>query len=202
LLAALEELFVRHMYTAILLATFLEGVGLPLPAEVLFVAAALSVHRGDANLGAVIALAVAGNVTGACLGFSLAYVGGKRLVQRVARAIRLKPEALDSVERFFGTYGSGTVFLSRFIGFIRAATIYSAGAARMAPLRFFIFALAGALIWNAGWAWLAYRFGRSLPGLIHRVVQHGAPGFGAVLLLLLAGLALYNWLRRRKPIRP
>lgn len=202
MLFAIEEFFHRNIYMAILLATFVEGVGLPLPAEVLFVAAAVSIHRGDANLGAVILLAVAGNVTGACLGFSLAYLGGKRLVQRIARTIRLKPEALDSVERFFGTYGSGTVFMSRFIGFIRAATIYSAGAARMSPLRFFIFTLAGALIWNAGWAWLAYRFGRRLPILIHRVVQHGAPGFGAALLLLLAILLLYRWYRRRKPVGP
>jgi membrane protein DedA with SNARE-associated domain len=81
---------------------------------------------------------------------------------------------------------------------IRAATIYSAGAARMAPWRFGAYLVGAALIWNTGWMLLAYRFGRALPGLMHRVLAHGIVWVITVLaafLLIRLGL---TWYRGRK----
>ncbi|HLN63392.1 MAG TPA: DedA family protein [Symbiobacteriaceae bacterium] len=202
MLFALEGLFSRHIYMALLTAGLIEGVGLPLPAEVLFVAAGLAVHRGHASLGTVVLAATLGNLAGNLLGFGVAYMGGQKLVQRIARTIRLKPEATQSVERFFHKYGAGTVFMSRFIGFIRAATIYSAGAARMAPWRFALYATAAALVWNAGWAWLAFRFGAALPRLIHRVVGQSLVWLVTVLAVLLVGALLFRWVRRRNVVGP
>ncbi|HYG60027.1 MAG TPA: DedA family protein [Symbiobacteriaceae bacterium] len=193
---ALNAWFQHHIYTTLLLATLAEGVGLPVPAELLFIGAAVMVHNGTASLGKVILVATLGNATGALLGFMLAYWGGPPLVRRVVRATGLKPGAMEEVAAFFARYGPVTIFLSRFIGFIRAATIYSAGAARVAPWRFAVYSLAAAFVWNAGWAYAAYRFGEGL----HAAAGRGLGRALAVVALLLAAGLIFLWFRRRKAI--
>lgn len=195
-----QVLFKKHIYTSVLLASTLEGLGLPLPAEVLFIAAAVVIEQGSATLGGVILAAVCGNLLGSMVGFSLAYVGGKALIVRVTRLVGIRPEAISRVEEFFGRYGSLTVFLSRFIGFIRAATIYSAGAARMAPWRFFLYLLAASVVWNSAWAFLAYHFGRGLPELMHKVVAHGAAWGVTLLAIYLLIRLVMRWYRGRRAV--
>ena len=193
---ALSELLHQHFHTTLFVATVLEGLGLPVPAEILFIPAVVLVHQGVASLGSMVAVAVAGNMVGALVGFGLAYRGGDRLIRRLTRAVGLKPGAMQEVAGFFERYGAATIFFARFIGFIRAATIYSAGAARVAPWRFAGYTLAAAIIWNAGWAYMAYRFGAGLRALAHR----GA-GWAVVLVaLLLVGGGLLLWRRRRRPV--
>lgn len=197
MLNAWQDWFHRHVYLALFFAAFLEGLGLPVPAEVLFVATAGLIHGGTARLDHVIIAAVAGNLAGALFGFGMAFVGGQQLLSRVAAVVRVKPEALAKVESFFDRYGAATVFLSRFVGPIRAATIYVAGAARMAPWRFTAYMLAAVTVWNTAWAWLAYRFGARLPGLVHEALGQWA--FTAVGVL--AAAAVLALLLRRRPVR-
>lgn len=200
--AILQEFLHRHIYSGVLLATFVEGMGLPLPAEVLFVAAAFLVRQGHADLGMVIACAVLGNVVGTLSGFAVAYMGGQRLTGRIARALKFKPEALAEVERFFHRYGAATIFMARFVGFIRAATIYTAGAARVAPWKFATFTLAAAVVWNGGWALLAYHFGTALPRVIHRLLGRWSIWVVVLLGILLVGGLVIRWNRRRDPAGP
>lgn len=195
--AALSAWFHSHYYLAILVATIIEGLGIPLPAEALFIGTGLLVHRGEASLSVVITLAALGNLIGSFTGYSVAYLGGKKLLARAARALRLKPEALEEVDRFFLRYGSATIFFSRFIGFIRAATIYSSGAARVEPLRFAGYVFAGALIWNGGWAFLAFHFGAGLPRLIHHLARRPMAWVGVVAVVCV-GLGLWYLTVRKR----
>lgn len=195
--AAVQEWFRLHFYVALFTATLLEGIGLPLPAEALFLATAVLVRRGSASLPSIVLVAAVGNLTGTLIGFSVAYLGGKQLLRRVTRLVGIKEEATHKVEQFFHKYGAATVFLSRFVGFIRAATIYSAGAARMAPWKFAAYMFSAALIWNGVWAFVAYRFGRHLPKFSHPAVGRTTViVVGAVALLLVAQLGV-RWYRRR-----
>lgn len=191
---ALNELLSQHFHTTLFVATLLEGLGLPVPAEILFIPAVVLVHQGVASLGSMITVAVAGNMVGALLGFGLAYRGGERLIGRLTRRVGMKPGAMQEVAGFFERYGAATIFFARFVGFIRAATIYSAGAARVAPWRFAGYTLAAAIIWNAGWAYMAYRFGRGL----HALAQRGAGWAVALVALLLVGGGLLLWRKRRR----
>lgn len=183
-----------------MVATTLEGLGLPLPAEVLFLAAAVVIAQGGASLTGVILAAVCGNVLGSLVGFGLAYVGGKALLAKVMRIVGIKDESMRKVEGFFGRYGAPTVFLSRFVGVIRAATIYSAGAARMAPWRFGIYLIGAAVIWNSGWMLMAYRFGRALPGIVHRMLAHGIVWGVSVLAAFLVLRLVLIWYRGRRAV--
>lgn len=197
MIAAWKDWFDAHVYLSVFIATALEGVGLPIPAEVLFLATAGLIRAGQASLPAVILWAVAGNMTGSIAGFSLAYFGGPPLLARVTRVVGLKPAALDRVGEFFQRYGALTVFLSRFVGFIRAATVYVSGSARMNPWRFVIYLLAAAAIWNGAWAYLAFRFGARLPGLVHEVLGHGAV---AVVVVVAVAVLVGVWVKRRRTL--
>lgn len=193
---ALSHLLQQHFHTTLFVATVLEGLGLPVPAEILFIPAVVLVHQGVASLGSMITVAAAGNLVGAMLGFGLAYRGGERLIRRLTRAAGLKPGAMQEVAGFFERYGAATIFFARFIGFIRAATIYSAGAARVAPWRFAGYTLAAAIIWNAGWAYMAYRFGAGL----HALARRGAGWAVALVVIILLGVGLLLWRRRRRTV--
>lgn len=192
-----HHLFKQHVFTSIWIVTTLEGLGLPVPAELLFLATAVLIAQGSVSMGAVIMAAVGGNVVGSLLAFSLAYAGGKPLLARVTGLVGIKPQATQRMEAFFLRYGPLTVFLSRFVGVIRAATIYSAGAARMSPLRFTLYLVSAALIWNAGWQVLAYHFGRRMPDLVHKGVAHLAVWAIAMLVALLVVRSVLRWYRGR-----
>lgn len=183
--------FGDHLYGAVLIAAILEGLGLPIPTEALFIPAAVLARTGQASLPLVVALATLGNMIGGSIGFGVAYWGGPAFLRQVSRWIGIKPEAVRRMERFFAQYGEATVFISRFVGPIRAATLYSAGAARMSPVPYALYLLLASLLFNAGWVVLIWRFQHR----IARLLAHGGPGWWlpwAVALLLLLILWRYG----------
>ncbi|HYF78133.1 MAG TPA: DedA family protein [Symbiobacteriaceae bacterium] len=193
----LSAWFTQHYYLTILAATLVEGLGFPLPAEALFIAAGVLVRRGEASLGVIILLAAIGNLMGSFISFSIAYIGGKKLLARATETSRIKPDALREVDRFFAKYGAATIFISRFVGFIRAATVFSSGVARVEPWRFIVYTFSAALVWNGVWAWVAYHFGAGLPHLLHRMARH--PNAWLVVLVALAmALGIFFWVKRRR----
>ncbi|MGE5673829.1 MAG: DedA family protein [Mycobacterium leprae] len=192
----------HHLYVTLFGAAAVEGLGLPLPSEALFLATAVLIHRGDARLGTVIVVATLGSLLGNMSGFAVAYVGGKKLIHRIFQLLGIKPAALARMEQFFHRYGPLTVFISRYIGFIRAATIYSAGAAHMKPWRFAAYALAASLIWNSFWAYAFFRFGDALPRLLRL-----RAGWLAVVVVLILALVIsielvLRWRRKRGAAEP
>ena len=199
----LQQWFLDNLYLAIIMAAMIEGMGLPLPAEVLFLAAAGPIAAGQASLGGVVLAASIGNLIGAYFGFSIAYAGGPVLFRRVTRLLRIREAALRRVEAFFERYGAGTVFLARFIGLIRVPAIYCAGALAMPPWRFGVYMFSAALIWNGIWAWLAYHFGKRLPQMLHELLSHGAVWLVALISLAFVGRYTLKWYyRRRKTVGP
>jgi len=196
-LLALQDWFARHIYIAILTGTVIEGLGLPFPAEALYLAGVAMVATGDASLGALILMGATGNFLGSMLGFSISYASGPRLLARLTRLVGINPQTLQKVERFFFSHGPATVFLSRFVGVIRAATIYTAGAAHMPPFRFALYMAAGALAWNTLWVLAIYRFGAHVFALVQgRAWRPLALWALGALLLYLIIIQLGKWARR------
>lgn len=194
-----QEWFGDHIYRAVLVASIVEGLGLPIPTEILFVPAIALAAHGDVSLLLLVLLATLGNTLGGLIGYGVAYKGGQAFFQTATRWFGIKPEAHRKMEAFFARYGQTTVFLSRFIGFIRAATIYSAGAARMPIARFAIYLTAGGLLWYGGWLLVIRRFSH----VAFRMLN-GGPGSSrlywlmVLLLLFIAGRYLLRWWKGRK----
>jgi len=195
--------FGGHIYRTILVAAVLEGLGLPVPSEVLFLPGAALVRQGEASFAGLVMAATLGNAAGGLIGFSLAYMGGTAFFQTISRWLGIKSNAMRKVEGFFARYGQAAVFISRFVGVVRAATIYSAGAARMSPLRFAIYLISASLIWNSAWMFAIHRFHHEVFRLLHRRgPDRWWPWLIGLLVALVLGRYLLRWYRRRRPTEP
>lgn len=195
-----DLIFREHLYATIFVAASLEGIGLPIPAELIFLLAVPSIETGTASLWGVVLVAAAGNMAGALTGFGLAWWGGWRLLRPLGRLVGARPGARQQVERFIQRYGVAAIFLARFVGLLRAPAIYAAGAGRMAPLRFAAYFLGAALLWNGAWAWLALQAGRLMPERLLRLVGQLAI-WGLAALLIAGGVRmLLVWMGRRAPV--
>lgn len=164
----------NNLYASMFWMAALEGAGLPMPAELLYLVAA---ERGARAVQAAALAGAAGNLAGSLWAYSMGYWMGPALI-RLARRFHINTRR---TRRFMDRYGSAAVFLSRFAGPVRTAATYGAGVARMAPWQFALYAGTAALLWNASCAALAYYVGRSLaPGL-----RSAAPWLIALALMLL-----------------
>jgi membrane protein DedA with SNARE-associated domain len=134
---------------------------------------------------------------GSTLGSSLAYwaarLGGRPLVDKLARWVRVDPAHITRVENQFQRWGIGFVLVGRVIPGVRTLISIPAGLARMPFVTFFITTFTGAYVWcsvliGAGyllgheWASVSAYLKQSLPYIL------AAGG---------AALALYFWFTRR-----
>ena len=75
--------------------------------------------------------------------------------------MRVGPERLAEVERFYARHGGSAVLLGRFVGLVRAVSPFVAGAAGLALRRFLPWSLAGTLAWATTFTLVGYGFSES-----------------------------------------
>lgn len=121
-----------------------ESLGIPpLPSEIILPFAGFLVADGTFSFGAALAVALAGELCGAFLGYSIGRWWRHRITGLGLGHLRLEQRHLDRVDRYFARYGEATVGLARLVPVIRAYIPYPAGTARMSPIRFGVFTALG-----------------------------------------------------------
>lgn len=200
---AFEQTLVAYMrdhgYWTLFWAMAVEGTGLPLPMEFLFIPAGFAVTRGEMSLWAIIAASTAGGLVGNLIGYWLGRWGGAAFVHRWGRYFRIEPGAIDRVSNWFYRHGGRTVLASRFLGFIRAPSILSAGIFRMDVARYLYYSAIGGVVWNGFWATVAWLFGSKIPELFGRVYRVIGP---AAVVAAFGGFLWYAARRRHARPRP
>ena len=170
-------------YVIVGLATFLEnsvGAGVIVPGETLVIVGGFYSRIGHLWLPLVSSVAVAGAVLGDNLGYWIGRRFGRGFLERHGRKLLVTPERLVTAERYYATHGGKTVFLGRFIPVVRSVGFIIAGVAHMPWKRFFVYDVAGALIWGVGHSVLGYALGASY----ERWERYATPA-GLVLLVVL-----------------
>ena len=122
------------------LALVLGNIGVPIGAELVVAAAGALVATGHLpNLWITIAVAVAGEGTGAWILYAVGYYGGRPFVNRYGRYIKLDGDKYDTLHAFYERHGAKTVFsLSIYPGRTRSlprCPPASRGCRKRAPLR-------------------------------------------------------------------
>lgn len=190
----LESLLGAYGYVVVGLVVALESMGLPLPGEtVLLAAAAYAGAGGPLNVAGVIGSASAGAILGDTVGYWLGRVGGLPLLERYGRYIWLSRRKVARARAFFERHGGKTVFLGRFVAFLRMFTAFLAGVGKMPYGRFLTYNVLGGVCWAMVMGGLGYTLGRNLPLLERSLQWLGLGGAGAVLIL---GLAYVVYRRR------
>ncbi|RMF90357.1 MAG: phosphatase PAP2 family protein [Nitrospinota bacterium] len=183
-------------YYLLFVMTFLETsafVGLLVPGEGLVVMAGFFASHRALDLGDVIWVASVGAILGDTVGYWIGYRFGEKFFRRYGRYLFFKPEYLEEAQRFFVRHGGKTVFVGRFLSWLRAFAPVVAGLSHMPYPRFLLANLLGGVAWAITFALAGYFVGNSWD------LIRGYLGRLGLFAFIGGGLGLYLvWLVQKK----
>jgi membrane protein DedA with SNARE-associated domain len=193
-----EEVVAEGGYVILAAIVFLENLFPPIPSELVLPLAGSRVASGDLGYLEAVLAATVGSVLGALVLYALGRLGGRPLLLRYGRVLRLDERRLDRAEAWFDQRGDWLVLLGRVIPGVRSVISVPAGLARMPLLRFVALTAIGSAVWNAaliggGWA-LGARWREVTDAVAAADVWVVAGVLATVMLLVGVHLA-----RRRRP---
>lgn len=154
--------------------------GFVIPGEIAVVLGGVLASRETVSIYAVIAAAVGGAVVGDTIGFLIGRRWGSVILHRFF------PRRWPPVGAWLDRRGAPAVFFGRSTAFLRAVVPTAAGAARMAPLRFLVWNVAGGIVWGTTFSLLGYFAGEG-----YEAAMRWAGRGSLALATLVAGLALF-----------
>lgn len=135
----------------------LESMIAPVPSELVMPFVGFLAAEGKFSIPMAIVFTSIGSLVGSLISYYLGLWGGRPLVLKAGRYLFLNHEHLEWTERWFAKNGSWTIFVSRFIPVVRHLISIPAGLGRMNVLRFSIFTIVGATIWNTFLLYCGYK---------------------------------------------
>jgi membrane protein DedA with SNARE-associated domain len=187
-------------YWVVLLLVMVEDFGIPVPGETVLIAASVYAGAGRLNVVAVGVVGFIAAVTGDNIGFAIGHFGGRALVLRWGRYVRLTEQRLDKAQAFFSRHGAWIVTIARFIEGLRQANGIIAGVSGMRWPRFLAFNALGAALWVGTWVSLGYLAGSHIGTIYHYITVYSLYVLIA-LAVLLVGYIAWHVLRRRRSHR-
>jgi membrane protein DedA with SNARE-associated domain len=193
-------------YLAIFVLMVAESACVPVPSELtmplagaLAAGAAAGVHL---SLILVIAVGVAGNMVGSYIAWAVGRYGGQNAWRRVTRFAAGTDDGMARAQRWFDHYGARSVFIGRLLPVIRTFISLPAGFARMAPVRFGLYTVAGCVPWITGLAVAGYAAGANWHRVTRLVQDAGYVVGGVAVLLAIAVVIIVMQARRRRRAAP
>jgi membrane protein DedA with SNARE-associated domain len=171
------------------------------PGETVLIAASVYAGAGRLNVVAVAVVGFVAAVIGDNIGFAIGHFGGRALVLRWGRYVRLTEERLAKAETFFDHHGAWIITVARFIEGLRQANGIVAGTTGMRWLRFLAFNALGAALWVGTWVSLGYLAGSHIGTIYNYITQYSTYVLIA-LAVLLAGYIAWRVLRRSRHAAP
>ncbi len=145
----------------------------------------------------VVALvATLGEVVGGFVLYNVGYYGGVPFVRKYGKYVFFREGELARVHAFYERFGNNTVFICRFLPFVRGVAAFPAGISRM-PKRYFItYTALGSGIFCFALAYLGETAGHNLD-TIKTVLHDFSLVFVGVLVLLIVA-AFIVWRARKR----
>jgi membrane protein DedA with SNARE-associated domain len=150
------EIIDKTGYSSVFILMTLESMVAPVPSEAVMPFAGFLVHEGRFSFTGVIFFSTLGSIFGSLISYYLGYWGGRPLVERFGKYLLLDKKDLDITERFFQKRGDITIFVSRFIPVVRHLISIPAGIGKMNILKFSVYTIIGAGLWNAFLTYMGY----------------------------------------------
>lgn len=179
------------------LVMFLENVVPPIPSELVLPLAGFLVEQGVLNPAVAVAASTLGSVLGAIVLYEAGRYGGRPLVLRYGRVLRVDTDKLDRADAWMDRHGTKVVLVARMVPLARSVVSVPAGTTRMGRGQFLLYTAAGSLLWNSaliGAGWMlgsAYEQAADAVGILSVVA--------AVVLVVV--LLLLWWRVQRRPGR-
>jgi membrane-associated protein len=167
-------------------------VGFFLPGDSLLVTAGVFAGAGQLKLSMLLTLVALCAIAGDQLGYFIGWRAGATLYNREDSRF-FKRRHLQRAHEFYEHYGGKTVILARFVPIVRTFCPPVAGAAGMPYRRYFLYDIAGGVLWVWSTVLLGYTLGRTVPNIdkkIHYVIA-------AVIVASLLPAVYHAWKQRK-----
>lgn len=195
----LTSLVAQYGYLGLALLVGVESFGVPAPGETAVILGAGYAAHGQLAIVGVAVTAFLAAVIGDSIGYLIGRTGGRRLILRYGRYVRLTPERFARLEAVMRRHGPKLVAVARFVEGLRQFNGLIAGATGMPWRRFVVYNALGAAAWVAVWATAGYLAGdhiRAVVADLHRFQWY------VLAAAALAALAFAGWWLARRMARP
>jgi membrane protein DedA with SNARE-associated domain len=136
-------------YASVFALMTMESMVFPVPSEAVMPFAGFLIAESKFTFALVIIFSTAGSIVGSLLSYWIGRYGGRPFIDRFGRFLLLNHDDLTATEKFFNKYGEATIFICRFIPVVRHLISIPAGTGKMNLLKFTIYTIAGAGLWNS-----------------------------------------------------
>ncbi len=177
----------------------LENAGIPVPAETALIVLSFFAGQGVLKIWLIIPIAILGDVCGDNIGFFIGRFGGRPLVEKYGRYVRIDKEKLDYMESLFKEKGGRTVYSAHFFSTTRITAALIAGISHMPYKKFLGFNLAAAATFVTLVAAITYYFGRNLDAVLKFFHIFRLAGFSVIALIVVA--YLFKYYQKKRHIR-
>jgi membrane protein DedA with SNARE-associated domain len=174
----------------------LENLFPPIPSELILPFAGFLVGRGELGFLPTLVASTAGSLFGALILYALGRWGGRNLILRYGRFLRVKEADLDRAEGWFDKYDEWVVLFGRMVPGVRSVVSIPAGMLGTPFVRFVLLTTAGSAVWNAlllGAGWYLGDNWQQIAGVVGSVSN-----FVLVLVAVALVAAAIWWWRRRE----
>jgi membrane protein DedA with SNARE-associated domain len=129
----------------------------PIPSELILPLAGFYVGQGEMAFLLAVLAATIGSLAGALILYAIARFGGRKLVLRFGKVLRVKERDLDKADDWFDRHGGWVVLGGRLVPGARSLVSIPAGLSEMPIVKFTALTTLGSTAWNAaligaGWA--------------------------------------------------
>jgi membrane protein DedA with SNARE-associated domain len=121
--------------------------------------------------------------------------GGRPLLDRYGRYLRIEADDLDRADAWFARYGEWAVFFGRFVPLLRSFISFPAGVARMRLGRFLVFTALGTIPFNLALVVAGWLLGENYEEVAEALSPYELPIYIVVGGLTL--LVIIRWIRGR-----
>ena len=170
------------------MALFLTGIGLPIPEDIILLAAGYVTAKGFAKLSVMIPLTCVMILIGDLVIYGLGYRFGAAIVSiRPFSYIFTQPRMLKTKE-LYTKYGKSIIFLGRFFAGFRAWIYLFAGISKMSVWRFVFMDFLATLISVPLLVWLGFYFNQEIDEaalLITRIKEWLVIIIGIIVILVI-----------------
>jgi membrane protein DedA with SNARE-associated domain/rhodanese-related sulfurtransferase len=177
----------QHGYWLLVGAVLGRQACLPIPANLLLVAAGALAHSGTLNLAVAIGLSVISFLIADFAWYEAGRRAGHRIMHFVSGFSRDPGAYVGKATRAYSRYGARSLIISKFVPGLDAVSAPMAGSAGLSPLHFIILDGLGALFWSGTYVALGYIFSNQLDLLATHLARIGA----GLALIAAGGFAYY-----------
>jgi membrane protein DedA with SNARE-associated domain len=170
----------------------------PIPSEAVLPLAGFLVAQGTLDLPTALGMSTAGSLIGAFVLYALGRWGGRPVLYRWHRVLRVDERQLDRADAWFDRYGPRLVFWCRMVPIARSVISIPAGASEMPVGKFCALTAVGSLLWNAVLIGAGLALGRNWETVSRTVGAYSNAVLVALVLAMVAGAAFVILQRRRR----